>query len=110
MGFFQFSSQILSWAPSLVFLAFSEAFGDLRLAIVVCPAFWLVGLVVLLASVDVDKGVGQVAHTLHLRTHQDHDGLELTDTAKEGLEADTAKDGPPGEAIEKVQPSSLASV
>ena len=71
MGFFQFSSSIFSWAPALLFLAMSESLGSLRFAILVCPAFWLIGLATLLLGVDVEKGVAEVADTLHLRVHQD---------------------------------------
>ena len=67
MGFFQFSAMSLSWAPSLVFLAMGETTSDYRLAILVCPIFWLGGLVVLYFCVDVEKGLGEVEATLDQR-------------------------------------------
>ena len=67
MGFFQFSAMSLSWAPSLVFLAMGETTGDYRLAILICPIFWLGGLAVLYFCVDVDKGLGEVEATLGKR-------------------------------------------
>ena len=38
--------------------------GDYRLAILVCPIFWLGGLAVLYFCVDVDKGLAEVEATL----------------------------------------------
>ena len=67
MGFFQFSAMSLSWAPSLVFLAMGETTSDYRLAILVCPIFWLGGLAVLWFFVDVNKGLGEVEATLEKR-------------------------------------------
>ena len=67
MGFFQFSAMSLSWAPSLVFLAMGETTSDYRLAILVCPVFWLGGLAILYFCVDVDKGLGEVEATLGKR-------------------------------------------
>ena len=65
--FFQFSAMSLSWAPSLVFLAMGETTGDYRLAILVCPIFWLGGLAILYFCVDVDKGLAEVEATLDKR-------------------------------------------
>lgn len=67
MGFFQFSAMSLSWAPSLVFLAMGETTSDYRLAILVCPVFWLGGLAILYFCVDVDKGLAEVEATLDKR-------------------------------------------
>ena len=67
MGFFQFSAMSLSWAPSLVFLAMGETTSDYRLAILVCPIFWLGGLAILYFCVDVDKGLAEVEATLDKR-------------------------------------------
>ena len=67
MGFFQFSAMSLSWAPSLVFLAMGETTSDYRLAILVCPIFWLGGLAVLYFCVDVDTGLAEVEATLDKR-------------------------------------------
>ena len=67
MGFFQFSAMSLSWAPSLVFLAMGETTSDYRLAILVCPIFWLGGLAVLYFTVDLDTGLAEVAATLDKR-------------------------------------------
>ena len=100
MGFFQFSSSIFSWAPAVLFLAMSESLGSLRYAILVCPLFWLIGLATLLIGVDVEKGVAEVADTLHLRVHQD-------DGAADGA-ADGAGSKPETELV-VLSPSPLAS-
>ena len=69
MGFYEFMGQVLSWAPATIFIAMSEVTGTQRWALLSLPAFWLSGLAVLLLKVDVDKGIAEVASTLHLRTH-----------------------------------------
>ena len=66
MGFYQFCSMILNWAPSLFFLVLNEALGSLRVAVLILPVFWFIGLAILMC-VDVDKGRDEVKATLELR-------------------------------------------
>ena len=91
MGFFQFSSSIFSWAPAVLFLAMSESLGSLRFAILVCPLFWLIGLATLLIGVDVEKGVAEVADTLHLRVHQDDGAADGAGGGRRGAAKGTSQ-------------------
>ena len=67
MGYYEFSSSCLTWAPPLIIIGVRNAFGSLTVAVASISIWFGTALAILTFCVDMEKAKAQVEPTLKSR-------------------------------------------
>ena len=76
MGFMNFCSNLLAWAPNLLFVMLNESTGQLNYGLYILSAFHLIGAA-LASRIDVEKARADVAPSLTKRQHGGEAGVAV---------------------------------